>query len=97
MLTIRVVRERGAYGMFRALTIVVDGEFMGRVKEGQSIEIEVPDHAKKIVGKMDWGETEAVSIADLSTGGVVVFKPYFSLNLLRGMGILKLPIRVSCQ
>ena len=97
MHTIKVVRERGYYGKFRAMKLVVDGQTVGSIKDGQTIEINIPDDAEEIFGKMDWGKTSVISLGKLEVDGAVVFEPYFSFNILRMFGIFKIPVRVTCR
>lgn len=91
---IRVERQKGAYGMFRAMEIVVDGVAMGKIGQGQSSTFMLPDGGRQVWGKMDWGETERLELADGGPGKTVVFQAYFTLNLLRQLGIAKLPFKV---
>ena len=86
MKTLRIRRDKGFYGIFRALKIIVDGEDLGRIRQGQSIEIKVMDDASEIWGQMDWASTDCFSLEGLEEGQTIVFKAYFSFNFSKTLG-----------
>jgi len=94
MKRIKIIREKGFYGKLRALKLVVDGQIMGKVKQGCEVEITLPTGAQRLWGKMDWGKTAAWPVADIPDGGTLVFKAYFTLNTLRQLGLMPLPFRI---
>lgn len=97
MRQIRIERRKGAYGIFRTLEIVVDGDKLGTVRHGQSITIDVPDGGRQLWGRMDWAETNRLDLDDCGPGQTVVFKGYFTWDLLKGMGISKMPFDVFVE
>lgn len=95
MRKIKIVCATGSFAKFRALKLVIDGKNVDSIKQGKAIEIEIPDDAVELRGKMDWGMTEPILLTNVKEGDIVTFKPYFTLNLLRSFGISTLPIRVG--
>ena len=91
---IRVERQKGYYGMARKLEIFVDGVGIGRIKQGQTLMFDVPDGCQQIWGKMDWGETIRLDISGYQLDQTIVFKAYFTFNLLKGVGLANLPFKV---
>lgn len=97
MRKISIVRKSGSYGKLRALKLIVDGNKVGSVKDGQSIEIQIPGDAVNLKGKMDWASSDSFSLGDIKDGETIVFKFYFTLNPLRNLGLLSLPVLISRQ
>ena len=97
MRKIHIVRKSGYYGKLRALKLIIDGRKSDSVKDGESIEIQVPDNAAKLKGKMDWASTHLFSLENIKGGEAVIFEPYFTFNPLRHLGLLALPVRISLQ
>lgn len=95
MRKIRIVCEKGFYGRFRALKLEIDGREVGSIRQGKSVEIEIPPDAVEIRGRMDWGKTDSLSLTHVKEGDVITFKPYFSLNFKRGLGVKNIPIRIA--
>jgi len=91
---IEVERQKGPYGVFRKLEIIVDGVTIGEIDQGKTGTFQLPETSHQIWGKMDWGLTERLDLADYTPGKVVVFKAYFSFNLLRNLGAMDLPFSV---
>ena len=92
---IRVERQKGYYGMFRVLKIVIDGNIVAELKQSETATtIDVPAGAQEIWGKMDWGKTKKTHIEDIPDGKILVFKAYFTLNPLRNMAIMKMPFKI---
>lgn len=94
MKQLRVERQKGYYGMFRVLKIVIDGEVVAELKQEQSITIDVDNDAKEIWGKMDWARTERMKIDNIPASKVLVFKAYFTLNPFRNIGLLPMPFKI---
>ena len=97
MRQIRIECRKGGYGIFRTLEIVVDGDNVGAVKHGQSIAIDVPDDGRQIWGKMDWAETDRLELEECGPGQSIVFHGYFTWDLLKGIGVSKMPFRVFVE
>lgn len=91
---IRVERQEGYFGMVRSLEIIADGVSIGRIDQGKTLIFDVPDACQQVWGKMDWGETIRLDISDYDLGQIVVFRGYFTFNLLKGLGIGKMPFKV---
>ena len=74
MIRIRIERHRGCYGMIRAFRIVVDGVPVGRIRQGESMVVEVPAGSREIWGEMDWGKTGRLNLQDCHPGVTLVLK-----------------------
>ncbi len=94
MKQIRVERQKGYYGMARALDILVDGAPLGSIKQGETKVFELPEFGREIWGKMDWGETPRLSLHDYAPDKTVVFKGFFSINPLKNVAVTKMPFKV---
>ena len=94
---IKIRREAGNYGRIRKLKLLVDGKTVASINQGELIELEIPDDASVLCGKMDWGKTKPLSLIEIKEGDLVTFKPYFTLNLLRSLAIMSIPIEISVQ
>jgi len=94
---IRIERQKGYYGMMRALKIIADGVEVGAIKQGQILIFDVPDGCQEIWGKMDWGETERLDVTDYRMDQTVVFKGRLTLNVFKGLGLSALPFEISVR
>jgi hypothetical protein len=83
--------------MLRALDLVFDGIRVGRIGQGATLTVQVPDGAREIWGRMDWGETVSLPLAACGPEATVVFKGRFTLNLFRNLGVAELPFAVSVR
>lgn len=92
-----ITRNRGRYAFFRALNLYVktpSGDVkLGKVRQGKSVTVNIPQDATQIFGKMDWGQTEPYDLALVSPGETLFVNSWFSFNLAKGAGILPLPIK----
>ena len=64
----------GAYGRYRKLHIYLDQEVFltsVRLNREQQIEIEIPNDARYLYGKMDWLYTERIDLKGLRSGDVI--------------------------
>ncbi len=64
----------GAYGRYRKLQIYLDQEVFltsVRLNREQQVEIEIPNDALYLYGKMDWSYTERIDLKGLSSGDVI--------------------------
>ena len=62
---IKVSRDKGRYGRFRKLELHVDDEHLFDIKAGEAMIIDIPPNAKTIHGKMDWLETNLLSLENI--------------------------------
>jgi hypothetical protein len=97
MIQIRVERQKGYFGVIRALEIIVDGTSLGRINQGQTLIFDAPDGVREIWGKMDWGKTRRLDIANYNLDKTVVFKGLFTVNLFRSLGLLDIPFSVHLR
>ena len=95
MREVTITRKRGYYGKFRTLKLFVDDDLVGKIRQGETIVIKVPDQANAMVGKMDWGKTEALLLKDLVDGDALVVKAWYTLNIFRNIGISTIPMRIE--
>ena len=65
---IQVSRDKGRFGRFRKLELHVDDEHLFDIKAGEAMIIDIPPNAKTIHGKMDWLETNLLSLENIRTG-----------------------------
>ncbi|MEO0872518.1 MAG: hypothetical protein AAFY19_11285 [Pseudomonadota bacterium] len=97
MRTITVTRGRGGFGAARAMGFYVDGQKVGNLMQTKSLEIQVPDDAIEIHGKMDWSKTEPFELVSLEDGAHIVIATYFTLNPLRNLGLMAMPARWTVE
>ena len=95
MTRIIVERSRGYYAAARAVRLFADGVKIGEIRQGDTIELELPEGAQTLVGTVDWGKTNTVNVQAVGDGARFTLKPWFSLNPLRGFGIIELPIKLE--
>ena len=65
---IQVSRDKGNFGRFRKLKLYVDDEHLFDIKAGEAMIIDIPPNAKTIHGKMDWLETNLLSLENIRAG-----------------------------
>ena len=94
MKKISIQREKGYYGMARALKIIVDGKHIGKINQGQAMVFDLPENHQEIWGQMDWGKTRRLDISHYNLNMTIVFKAYFTFNPLKSLGLAKLPFKV---
>ena len=97
MRTITVTRNRGWYGRIRTAIILADDVEIGRVKSGETVNVEVPDHANNLYVKVDWGRSSPYPASNLKEGDTIYMNAWFTLNPLRNLAILPLPIALEQQ
>lgn len=93
MSTLRIVRSKGGYGKFRALAVRLDGQIVGRLREGEDLEI--PRSGTELSFSMDWARSGVTRIDMLPPGAVVTARCRFTINPLRQLGLMALPVVVS--
>ena len=63
MSTLTVVRERVYWAdLLRAYTLLVDGEAVGQIKQGETIKVEIPSKTVRVQMKIDWATSEELEI-----------------------------------
>ncbi len=96
-----VTRNRGWYGKVRKLALFAKtprGRVrLGEVKSGQSVNVNVPQDATQIYGKMDWAKSVSLDLTFFNGGETVYANLCFTLNPLRLMGIPTMPCRIESQ
>jgi len=65
---IKVSRDKGNFGRWRKLKLYVDDEHLFDIKAGEAMIIDIPPNAKTIHGKMDWLETNLLSLENIRAG-----------------------------
>ena len=65
---IQVSRDKKSYGRWRKLKLYVDDEHLFDIKAGEAMIIDIPPNAKTIHGKMDWLETNLLSLENIRAG-----------------------------
>ena len=65
---IQVSRDKGHYGRWSKLKLYVDDEHLFDIKAGEAMIIDIPPNAKTIHGKMDWLETNLLSLENIRAG-----------------------------
>ena len=86
--------KKGWFGRIRELKIYLNGDVhLTGMKQGEQVEVEIPEDIEFICGKMDWAKTEKIKIQDLSEGDRIEMAPFFTLNPLKMLGLSALPIK----
>ena len=65
---IKVSRDKRSWGRWRKLKLYVDDEHLFDIKAGEAMIIDIPPNAKTIHGKMDWLETNLLSLENIRAG-----------------------------
>jgi len=89
---ITVVRNKGPYGRMRTAKIMADGNEIGLIKSGETINIKIPEQANNLYIKMDWGRSEPYPTNKLKEGQIIYINSWFTFNPLRILGIMTIPI-----
>ena len=93
---IQVSRDKGNFGRFRKLKLYVDDEHLFDIKAGEAMIIDIPPNAKTIHGKMDWLETNLLSLENIGAGEQIKIEgPSFWDAAKVRPGMKSLPIRLS--
>lgn len=88
-----VHRKKGPYAMFRKMQLWVDDEKVGEVGNGDSLELVVPDSAKTLIGKMDWGKTPECDLTQVAHGSTISLEGHFTLSKAKLVGIMNMPFK----
>ena len=92
-----IIRNKGWFGRVRTLAILADGQKIGEIKSGDTVQIEVPNSAKELYGKMDWGKSERLDLTFVEPNETVYVNHRFTLNPLRNLAIIKIPVRFEMK
>jgi len=92
---ITMVRNKGYYGRMRTAKIIADGNEIGLIESGETVDIKIPEQANNIYIKMDWAQSKPYPINTLKEGQVVYVNTWFTFNLLRGLGVMNIPIAIE--
>ena len=95
--------KKGWFARFVKLKIFIseeissEGIFLTKIKQGERMEVEIPENIKFIYGSIDWGKTEKINIQSMSEGECLEIVPLFvgSPNLFKLYDLsFNLPIRI---
>lgn len=92
MTTLTIKRNRGWFGLIRSAVILADGIEVGRVKAGESVTIQLPEGTGNLSARMDWAQSRPVPVSRFKDGQVIYLNSRFTLNPLRNIGILTMPM-----
>ena len=93
---IQVSRDKSWCGRFRKLELHVDDEHLFDIKAGEAMIIDIPPNAKTIHGKMDWLETNLLSLENIGAGEQTKIEgPSLGSAMKLKPGMKSLPIRLS--
>lgn len=95
MLSITIVRNKGWFGRVRVAKIMADNVEIGRVRSGESVCANVPDDSTNLHAKMDWGRSKPFSVANLRNEQTIYLNAWLTLNPLRYLGIISIPIALE--
>ena len=71
--------KKGWFGRIRELKIYLNGDVhLTGMKQGEQVEVEIPEDIEFICGKMDWAKTEKIKIQDLSEGDCIEMSSFFT-------------------
>lgn len=76
--TIAVTRGDGGVGVFRAMTVLVDGRKAASVLTGNRAALEVPAGSHRVSARMDWARSPDLAV-DVSGGAVAEIAVSFPL------------------
>lgn len=77
--------------------IMADNVEIGRINSGQTVTVQVPNDAQNLYAKMDWGWSPRYPAENVKDGQTIYMNGRFSLNILRNLGILPIPISLEDQ
>ena len=95
MMKITMIRNKGYYGRMRTAKIIADGNQIGSIKSGETVNIKIPEEANNIYIKMDWAKSKPYPTNNLKEGQVIYVNTWFTFNLLRSLGIMTIPIAIE--
>lgn len=89
---ITIIRNKGYYGRMRTAKIIADGNEIGLIKSGETVNLKIPEQANNLYIKMDWARSKPYPINELNDGQTIYINARFSFNPLRNLGIMTIPI-----
>ena len=94
---IKVSRDKGNFGRIRKLKLYVDDEHLFDIKAGEAMIIDIPPNAKTIHGKMDWLETNLLSLENIGAGEQIKIEgpSFWDVAKVSSVQMKSLPIRLS--
>ena len=95
MKKINITRNKGWYGRFRTALILADDVEIGRVKSGETVSVQVPNHSTNLYVKMDWGLSEPYSACGIQSEQTIYMNSWFTLNLQKNIGANAIPIALE--
>ena len=93
---IKVSRDKSWCGRFRKLELHVDDEHLFDMKSGEAMIIDIPPNAKTIHGKMDWLETDLLSLENIGAGEQIKIEgpSFWDVAKASSVQMESLPIRL---
>ena len=76
---------------------MADDREIGRVKSGETVNVRVPDDSTNLYAKMDWGRSQPYPVSSINDGQTIYMNAWFTLNPLRGLGVIPIPICLEDQ
>ncbi len=92
---IKMIRNKGYYGRMRTAKIMADGNEIGLIKSGETVNINIPEQANNLYIKMDWARSEPYHVNKLEEGQTLYVNAWFTFNPLRNFGIMTIPIALE--
>ena len=56
---------------YRTARIMADNVEIGRVKSGETVDVQVPDHSTNLYAKMDWGRSNPYPVSNVKDGQTI--------------------------
>lgn len=97
MASITVTRNKGWFGRIRTARIMADDVEIGRVKCGETVDMQVPDDSTNLYAKMDWGRSQPYPVCNIRDGQTIYMNAWFTLNPLRNIEIMSIPVALEDQ
>ena len=93
---ITIRRDRGFYGIFRKLIVLVDNAELLRIKSGETCKAVLPAGASTLSLRMDWISTPAFDLADIGSGDTLaIYVIRRSFKDMRSLKEIPFAIRVE--
>ena len=93
---ITIRRERGFYGIFRKLIVLVDNVELLRIKSGETCQAVLPASAAALSLRMDWITTPPFDLADIGSGDTLaIYVTPRSFKDMRSLKEIPFAIRVE--
>ena len=95
MPSITVARNKGWYGRRRTAKIMADNVEIGRVKSGETVDVQVPDHSTKLYAKIDWGRSHPYPVGNIRDSQTIYMNAWFTFNPLKNIGLIPIPVALE--